>query len=72
MYPCGIYSYQREKLVNAVWTKLFERKYSKEGKFIDMSLLPSGNSVLILHIKRSIYVAKILKSSLTNWLDPDG
>ena len=44
----------------------------RRGKFIDMSLLPSGNSVLILHIKRSIYAAKILKSSLTNWLDPDG
>ena len=30
------------------------------------------NSSLLLHIKRSNYVAKIWRSSLTSWLDADG
>ena len=57
--------------MNAVRTKLFERKYTKEGKIINMSFLSPCNSVLILHIKRIIYVAMILKPSLTKWLDLD-
>ena len=70
-YTCTIYGYAREKLVNAVRTKLFERTQTKKGKIIDMSFLPPCNSVLILHIKRANYVAMILKPSLTNWLDLD-
>ena len=71
-YLCAIYGYPREKSVNAVRTKLFEKKYAKEGKFNDMSLLPPCNSVLILHIKQANFVAKMWESSLTKWLDPDG
>ena len=56
--------------VNAVKTKLFEKKYAKKGKVSDMSLLPPYNSELILHIKRANYVAKVWKSSSTNRLDP--
>ena len=70
-YICVIYGYPREASVNAVRTKLFERKYAKEDKVINMSLLPPCNSVLILHIKRANCVAKMWKSSLTNWFDPD-
>ena len=70
-YTCVIYGYPREASVNAVRTKLFERKYAKEDKVINMSLLPPCNSVLILHIKRANCVAKMWKSSLTNWFDPD-
>ena len=55
-YTCVMYCYPREKLVNTVRTKLFEKKYTKEGKFIDMSVLPPCNSVLILHIKQANYV----------------
>ena len=55
-YTCVMYCYPREKLVNTVRTKLFEKKYTKEGKFVDMSVLPPCNSVLILHIKRANYV----------------
>ena len=57
--------------MNAVRTKLFEKKYTKEGKAIDMSLLPPCNSVLILDIKQANYVVKISKFSLTNWLHSD-
>ena len=70
-YACTIYGYLREKLVNVVRSKLFEKKYTKEGKVINMTLLPSCNSSLLLHIKRSNYVAKIWISSLTSWLDAD-
>ena len=57
--------------MNAVRTKLFEKKYTKEGKAIDMSLLPPCNSVLVLDIKQANYVVKISKFSLTNWLHSD-
>ena len=57
--------------MNPVRTKLFEKKYTKEGKAIDMSLLPPCNSVLVLDIKRANYVVKISKFSLTNWLHSD-
>ena len=55
--------------MNSVRAKLFEKKYTKEKKVIDMSILPPCKSVLTLHIKRANYVAKMWKSSLTNWLD---
>ena len=55
-YTCVMYCYPREKLVNTVRIKLFEKKYTKEGKFIDISVLPPCNSVLIFYIKRANYV----------------
>ena len=39
-----------KKSMNVLRTKLFEKKYTKEGKVIHMCLLPPCNSVLILHI----------------------
>ena len=70
-YVCTIHVYPREKSVNVVRSKLFEKKYTKGGKVINMTLLPPCNSSLLLHIKRSNYVAKISRSSLTSWLDAD-
>ena len=70
-YVCTIYGYPREKLVYVVRSKLFKKKYTKGGKVIDMALLPPCNSSLILHIKRSNYVAKIGRFSLTGWLHAD-
>ena len=49
---------------------IFEKKYTKSGKVIDMALLPPCQSVLILHSKRANYVARLWKSSLTNWIEP--
>ena len=70
-YVCTIYGYPREKSVNVVRSKLFEKKYAKRIKVIDMALLPPCNSSLLWHIKHSNYVAKIWRSSLTSWFDAD-
>ena len=70
-YVCTIYGYPREKLVNVIRSKLFEKNYTKGGKVINMALLPSFNSSFLLHIKRFNYVAKIWRSFLTSWLDAD-
>ena len=67
----ALYGYPRERLINKVKAKLFEKKYMKNGKIIDMALLPPCKSVLLLHMKRANYVAKIWKSSLTCWLESD-
>ncbi|KAG1652739.1 NFX1-type zinc finger-containing protein 1 [Nymphon striatum] len=70
-YVCTIYGYPREKLVNVVRSKLFDKKFTKGGKVIDMALLPPCSLSLVLHIKRANYVAKIWRSSLTSWLDAE-
>ena len=61
-YVCILYGYQK-KNVNQVRYELFQKKYEKEGKIIDLSMLPSCESVLLLHARRANFVAKILKSS---------
>lgn len=53
------------------WWMLFEKKYTKEGKVVDISLLVLCNFVLILHIQWANYAPKMWKPSLTNWLDWD-
>ena len=40
-----------------------ERKYSNDSKIVDLSLLPSGQSMLKLHSNRANFVAKIWKSA---------
>ncbi|KAG1674095.1 Kelch-like protein 1 [Nymphon striatum] len=70
-YVCMIYGYPREKLVNVVRSKLFDKKFTKGGKVIDMALLPPYSLSLVLHIKRANYVAKIWRSFLTSWLDAE-
>ncbi|KAG1706982.1 hypothetical protein GQR58_003606 [Nymphon striatum] len=70
-YVCTIYGYPREKLVNVVRSKLFDKKFTKGGKVIDMALLPPCSLSLVLHIKRANYVAKIWRSFLTSWLDAE-
>ena len=67
-YTCAIYGYPREKSVNAVRINSLKRK---ECKVIDVSLLPTRNSVLILHTKRVNYVANMWKSYLMNWLNSE-
>ena len=70
-HVCTIYGYSREKLLNVVRSKLFEKNYAKGGKVINMALLPSFNSSFFFQIKRFNYVAKIWRSFLTSWLDAD-
>ena len=64
----AIFSGHRD--ANRVRANIFEKKYTKSGKVIDMALLPPCQSVLILHSKRANYVARLWKSSLTNWIEP--
>ena len=61
-YVCKLYGYQK-KNVNQVRYHLFQKKYEKEEKIIDISMLPPCESVLLLHAKRANFVAKILRSS---------
>ena len=61
-YVCILYGYQK-KNVNQVRYELFQKKYEKEGKIIDLSMLPPCESVLLLHARRANFVAKILRSS---------
>ena len=61
-YVCHLYGY-RQKNVNDVRKKLFDKKYVRQGKTIDISLLPPCQSSLRLHILRSNIIAKIWKSS---------
>ena len=70
-FNCALYGYPRERSINKVRMELFEKKYMKNDKVIDMALLPPCKSVLLLHMKRANYVAKIWKSSLTSWLESD-
>jgi len=70
-FVCAIYGYIREKSVNAVRSKCFEKKYIKEGKVVDMALLPPCYSSLFLHIQRANYVAKIWRSSLVSQLNTE-
>ena len=69
-YVCYLYSQKKEDSVNVVRYNLFDKKYDKEKKVIDMSLLPPCRSVLMLHIKRANYVAKLSKSALISWINP--
>ena len=70
-FTCALYGHPRESSINQVRTNIFQKKYLKSGKVIDMALLPPCKSVLVLHMKRANYVAKIWKSSLTSWLALD-
>ena len=54
----------KQKDVNEVRFKLFETKYEKQSKVIDLSTLPPCQSVLKLHANRANFVSKMFKSSL--------
>ena len=61
-YVCKLYG-SREKNVDQARYELFQKKYEKEGKIIDLILLPPCKSVLLLHTKRTNFVAKIWRCS---------
>ena len=48
---------------------MFDRKFMREGKVIDLSLLPPCRSVLYLHMLQANYVAKIWRSALISMID---
>jgi len=64
-FTCNLYGYKK-KDINKVRKMMFDKKYTKEGKIIDLASLPPCRSVLYINSLRANYVAKIWKSSLTN------
>jgi hypothetical protein len=62
-YTCLLYGF-KEKSVDVVRAAMFEKKYLKDGKIVDMAVLPPCESVLFLHTTRANFVAKIWRSSL--------
>ena len=72
MSMCACCMVFRKKDVNEVQAKLFEKKYEKQGKVIDISLLPPCQSVLKFHADRANFVSKMFKSSFAPQLQiPD-
>ena len=55
---------QEKKIVNDVRYELFNKKYARENKVIDLSLIPPCQSTLMLHLRRSKYVVSIWKKLL--------
>ena len=69
-FTCSLYNVKREESVNIARQKLFEIKFSKQGKIVDLALLPPCQSVLYLHCKRANYVAKLWRLSLESRVEP--
>ena len=67
-FTCLLYGYKK-KDINKVRKMMFDKKYTKEGKIIDLASLPPCRSVLYLHSLKANYVAKMWKSSLSNRFD---
>ena len=61
-YVCQLYGY-RSKSTDSVRFRIYDKKYTKENKIIDMAALPPCSSVLKLHILRSNMVAALWKRS---------
>ena len=70
-FVCHLYG-QKDTDINKVRRKMFEKKFVKEEKVIDLSLLPPCQSTLYLDILRSNYVARIWKCSLLNVVEYPG
>lgn len=54
--------------VNTVRGKMFNKKVSQHKKAPDISLLPPCYSVFQLHATRSLYVAKMWRSTPDAWI----
>ena len=50
---------QKKKLSNRGIVETSTKKYTNENKIIDLSILPPSESTLLLHVKRTYYVAKL-------------
>ena len=61
-YLCALYK-SKKKSVNDVRYDLFEKKQNKEGKIIDLSLIPPCFPSLYLQIKWVNFVRKLWKST---------
>ena len=59
-YVCKLYGFSSTS-INKVRYDLFNRKYKRENKSIDMSALPPCSTTLKLHAKRANFVSGIWK-----------
>ena len=59
-FVCELYGSKKSR-VNEARYELFHRKYAKQNKVVDMSLLPPCKSTLEKHLQRANYVARIWK-----------
>lgn len=62
-FVCALYGDQKISSVNALRHKIFVRKFEKEKKIVDLSLLPPCFENLKLHIKRANYVARMYRQA---------
>ena len=63
-FLCAAYGC-KAKEVNLARYEMFDKKYTKENKVIDMALLIPCQTVFMLHVARSNYYAAMLKRSLS-------
>ena len=65
IFVCHLHGH-KDTDINKIQKKMFDEKYVKEEKALDLPLLPPCQSTLYLHILPSNYVAKVWKCSLLN------
>ena len=62
-YVCALYGRSKLHSVNEARSSIFWDKYNKNGKIVDLCMLPPCLGNLSLHLKRSNYVAYIFRHS---------
>ena len=64
IFLCSTYGCKARE-VNLSRYEMFNKKYTKEDKVIDMALLIPCKTVFMLHLERANYYAALLKRSLS-------
>lgn len=70
-FVCALYGNKVMSSVNKLRHKMFVQKFTKEKKFVDLSLLPPCATNLKFHIMRANYVAFIFRNAKNLILDLD-
>ena len=70
-FVCMMYGDRKCGSVNLLRNKIFWKHYRKNGKIIDLSLLPPCSSSLRKHTSRAYYVAKVWKNACIPFQDID-
>ena len=65
------FSEKKQKNINKVRYTIFKNVYEKKGKIQDLSLLPPCHQSLLLHCRRSNYIAKVWRSCFDAEIDFD-
>ena len=62
-YVCALYGKPKLKSVNDARCEIFWDRYEKKKKIVELCMLPPCSANLRFHLKRSNYVAKIMRST---------